>query len=188
MTIKNAFTTTTAKLRLSNDSDVHMFKYNWYRYNINQLLPSLFYSVEDRFYIGLEYSLRTYKWWKDSFATKQLFGLHYSISENAISATYNAAFPNIIGKWSLNVLANYDAIRWTNFYGLGNDTKITTADENYFTMRSREWYLSAGLQKQFGRNTFFCVSILSIGGCIEGYRKICFKNLCTCTQQCFCYK
>ena len=59
---KNAFTTTTAKLRLSNDSDVHMFKYNWYRYNINQLLPSLFYSVEDRFYIGLEYSLRTYKW------------------------------------------------------------------------------------------------------------------------------
>lgn len=150
----NVFTTNTAKLRLSNDSDAHEFKYDWYRYNKDKLMPSIFYSNEDRLYVGLGYTLKTYTWRKDSFATKQLLDLHYSISQNAISATYTAGFPNIIGKWSLNVFANYDAIRWTNFFGLGNDTKLTTTDKNYFRMRSSEWYVSAGLQRQFGKNTF----------------------------------
>jgi hypothetical protein len=151
---QNFFTTNTAKLRLSNDSDVHEFKYDWYRYNKDKLVPSVFYSNEDRLYAGLGYSLKTYKWRKDSFVTKQLLDVHYSISQNAISATYTAAFPNIIGNWSLNVLANYDAVRWTNFFGLGNDSKFTTTDKNYFRMRSREWFVSAGLQKQFGKSTF----------------------------------
>lgn len=151
---KNIFNTNTAKLRLSNDSDVHEFKYDWYRYNKDKLVPSVFYSNEDRLYVGLGYSLKTYKWRKDSFATKQLFDLHYSISQNAISTTYTGAFPNFVGGWSLNVFANYDAIRWTNFFGLGNDSKFIAADKNYFKMRSREWYISAGLQKQFGKSTF----------------------------------
>ncbi len=152
---KNVFTTTTAKLRLSTDSNIHEFTYNWYRYNSNGFIPLLSYSMDDdRFYAGLGYSFKTYKWRRDSFATRQLFALRYSISQSAISATYKAVFPNVIGKLSLNILANYDAIRWTNFYGLGNDTKITTTNKSYFRMRSREWFASAGLQKRVNRNTF----------------------------------
>ena len=86
--------------------------------------------------------------------TEQLFDLHYSIFQNAISATYTAGFPNVIGKWNLNILANFDAVRWTNFYGLGNDVQLTTTGKDYFRMRSREWYISAGLQKQLGKSTF----------------------------------
>jgi hypothetical protein len=78
---KNVFNTTSAKLHLTNDSNVHKFKYDWYRYNKDKLVPSVFYSNEDRLYFGLGYSLKTYKWRKDSFATKQLLDLHYSISQ-----------------------------------------------------------------------------------------------------------
>ena len=38
---KNAFTTTTAKLRILKDSDVHKFKYDWYRYNKDDIVPSV---------------------------------------------------------------------------------------------------------------------------------------------------
>jgi hypothetical protein len=150
---KNVFVTSTAKLRLSNDSNIHQFKYDWYRYNIGRFAPIALYNNDDRFFVGLGYNFKTYKWENYSFATKQSFNIHYSISQRAFSATYKAIYPNVIGKWNLNILANYDAIRWTNFYGLGNDTKLTTVNRTYFITRSREWYVSAGLQKQFSKST-----------------------------------
>ena len=150
----NAFTTTTAKLRTLKDPDGHKFIYNWYRYNRDNVVPSVYYSNEDRLYVGLGYSFETYKWRKGPFPSEQLFDLHYSIFQNAISATYTATIPRVIGKWNLNILANFDAVRWTNFYGLGNDLPLTTTDIDYFRMRSREWYVSAGLQTQPRKSTF----------------------------------
>lgn len=151
---KNVFKTSSAKLKLSNDSAVHQFDYNWYRYNKDKLVPSVFYNDADRLYVGVGYSLKTYAWRKDSFSSKQMLDAHYSISQNAPSITYTGIFPNVVGKWSLNALAYFDAVRWTNFYGLGNDSKITTNNNKYFRMRSREWYASVGLQKKFGKSTF----------------------------------
>jgi hemolysin activation/secretion protein len=49
--------------------------------------------------------------------------------------------------------AEYDMVRWTNFYGTGNETKSVTTDINYYRMQSEEWLASAALYRAFGRST-----------------------------------
>ena len=60
--------------------------------------------------------------------------------------------PNAIGKWNLVMRAEYDMVRWTNFYGTGNETKSVTTDINYYRLRSEEWLASAGLNRVFGKS------------------------------------
>jgi hypothetical protein len=151
---KNVFTTRKAKLHLSNDSAVHAYDYANHEYNKKGVKPSIFYSNEDRLYIGLGYGFTKYKWRRLPYATKQLIDLHYSLSQKAISTTYKAIYPNVINNWSLSLVANYDAIRWTNFYGLGNETPFTVKNLHFNRMRSEEWHVNAGISKEFGKSSF----------------------------------
>ena len=55
--------------------------------------------------------------------------------------------------WNLTFTGSYDAIRWTNFFGLGNQTSRTTSDKNFYRLRTREWLAEAGVNKKFGKST-----------------------------------
>jgi hypothetical protein len=149
----NVFETSSAKMHLSSDTSIHNWNYKWFRYDKNGFLPILFYNNADRIYAGLRYRMKKYKWRKDPYAWAQEFGVHYSISQNALSAFWEGVYPNVTGKWNLTYRAEYDVIRWTNFYGMGNETKSVTTDINYYRMRSKEWFVNAGLFRTFGRST-----------------------------------
>lgn len=151
---KNVFITKKARLHLSSDSAIHAYDYANHEYNTKGFKPSIFYSNEDRLYVGLGYGFINYKWRRQPYATKQLIDLHYSLFQKAISATYKAIYPSVIHHWDISLFANYDAIRWTNFYGLGNETPFTIKNLYYNRMRSEEWYASAGINRKFGRNNF----------------------------------
>lgn len=150
----NVFTTTKTRLHLSQDSAVHAYNYANHEYDRKSFKPAIFYNNEDRLYIGLGYGFTNYKWRREPFATKQLIDLHYSLSQKAISTTYKAIYPNAIRKWDIALFATYDAVRWTNFYGLGNETELTTKNLHYNRIRSEEWYISAAISRKFGRSTF----------------------------------
>jgi outer membrane translocation and assembly module TamA len=49
---------------------------------------------------------------------------------------------------------DWDAVRWTNFFGLGNETKFISKDINYYRTRTEEWLGQAGLIRRIGHNTF----------------------------------
>jgi len=150
----NVFQTTHAKLHLSSDSANHSFNYEDHNYNKKGLKTSVFYNLEDRLYIELGYGFTKYKWRRYPYATKQFIGLNYSISQKAIGATYNALFPKVTGNWDLSLSGNYDAVRWTNFFGLGNKTALVTNDKNYYRMRTEEFSANAGINKKSGKSTF----------------------------------
>ncbi len=139
-------------MHLKKDSIVYTYRYDNFNYNKAGFKPSVFYNNEDRLFIGLGYGITTYSWRSFPFASKQKVDLHYSISQKAISATYSAIFTNLINKWNFTLLGNFDAIRWTNFFGLGNETSRTTTDKSYFRMRTREWLLNAGINRNFGKS------------------------------------
>ena len=149
---QNVFQTSNASLHLKQDSAVHAFQYDWFNYNKHSISPSFFYDYDDRLYIGIGYKFTSYTWRRTPFNTKQKIDLHYSLSQHAIGTNYNAVYPNLFDKWNFVFEAKYDAIRWTNFFGLGNETQLTTEDKNYFRMRTREWLLSAGIDKNFGKS------------------------------------
>jgi hypothetical protein len=142
------------KQKMYSDSGIHKYQYTDYVYDKKGISPTFFYSDADRFYVGLGYKWEHHAWRKWPYVFKQSIGANYSISQRALSFTYLGIFPNTIGKWSLNLLANYDAIRWTNFFGLGNETVLTTKNVNYNRMRTREFLGGAGLNKKLKNNYF----------------------------------
>jgi outer membrane protein assembly factor BamA len=73
--------------------------------------------------------------------------------EQAPSITYTANIPKLIAKSDFSLLTNYDDVRWTYFFGIGNDTKFPS-DKNirYYTMRTRQWIIQPSLTRSFGRS------------------------------------
>ncbi len=150
----NIFQTgTKTKFHLSNDTSKHSYVFRNFLYDKKGIKPTVFYSDEDRVFVGLGYGWVHQKWKKLPFAFKQYLGANYSISQHAFSATYKGLFPQAIGKFDLSLLANYDWVRWTNFYGLGNETLLTTKDKDYNRMRTKQAIGSIGLSRRFRRTS-----------------------------------
>jgi hypothetical protein len=141
------------KLHLSNDPFIHTYNYQGFTYDQKGFKPSIFYTNEDRLYVGLGYGTTHHAWNKEPFASKQLIDVHYSLMEKALSVTYLSLFPRVVGKWDLSILTNYDAIRWTNFFGLGNDAPFTGSIK-YYRMRTEQFILNPGGTYRVGKNTF----------------------------------
>lgn len=146
----NTFNTAGARLRLSSDSAIHAYRYDNYHYDSKGITPEIAYDRPDRFYVGLKYAFTKHKWRKDPFATKQFIGVRYSISQNAISASYGAIFPNRIGHWDIFLDADFDALRWTNFFGLGNEVTANTENTHYYRLNSVEWLAQLGIHRDIG--------------------------------------
>ena len=47
----------------------------------------------------------------------------------------------------MNLYANYDAVRWQNFYGLGNETNKNINDLDYYRMRYKQFLGSFGIER-----------------------------------------
>lgn len=149
---KNVFEVKNADLHLRNDSAIHAYNYASYNYDKHGFSPIVSYEYDDRLYAGLGYGFTNYAWRRKPFATQQKAEIDYSFDQKAIRTTYSALFPNLIAKWNATLNVSYDAIKWKNFFGLGNETSLTTPDKKYFRMRTRECFVSAGINKDFGKS------------------------------------
>jgi hypothetical protein len=149
----NVFNTSSqTRYHLSNDSSIHEFKYAGYTYDKKGIAPIFFFSDEDRFFVGLAYGAVKHKWRNKPFAYRYNFGVNYSLSQKAFSVFYNGLYPNAVGKWNLALLGNWDAIRWTNFFGLGNESKFLVDNIAYYRARTEEWLGKVGLQRTVGHS------------------------------------
>ncbi|TDH27306.1 hypothetical protein EXU57_06870 [Segetibacter sp. 3557_3] len=150
----NSFNTGSAtKYHLASDSAVHAFKYANYTYSKKGISPVVFYTNEDRLFVGVAYNVLKQKWRKSPFAYKHNVSLNYSISQLALSLIYKGVYPSAIGKWDLNLSGIYDAVRWTNYFGMGNDSKFVVDDIDYYRARTEEWLAAVGLKRKIGRST-----------------------------------
>ncbi|MEO8765695.1 MAG: BamA/TamA family outer membrane protein [Ginsengibacter sp.] len=154
------------KGHLSNDSAIHKYEYRSYRYDVKGSVASLLYSDADRIYVGLGFLWQKQGWRKLPYVFRQNINVHYSLTQRAVSFTYSGIFPNTIGKWNLGILANYDFVRWTNFYGLGNETVLSTKDLDFNRMRTREASGAVGFNRKAGNNYF------EIGGFVQSVKII----------------
>jgi hypothetical protein len=140
------------KLHPLADSIRANYNYDTYLPDKRGLHPVAGYGTDDRIYVGLAYSSLHHKWNKLPYASKQNVQVNYSISQSAFDAFYDGLFPNAIGKYALALHAGFDAIKWQNFYGLGNETIKTTKNVNYYRMRFREGLASIGINRYFGKH------------------------------------
>jgi hypothetical protein len=144
-----------SKLYLSESDSVHVYRYNDLNYDVKGIKKIFFYNNEDRIHIGLGYEIEKHKWRTYPYAYKQEVNLKYSIMEKAFSTEYKGTFIEAFGKWNAILYANFDWIRWINYFGVGNTTKrVLRGRDNvsYYRMRTRQLLTSAGLSRNLSAN------------------------------------
>lgn len=146
-----------AKLRLSNDTTIHAFKYDGFKYDKHGLGPSISYNYEDKIFVGLQYKATKQGWRKDPYSSSQKFQVNYSLMQKNFSFVYKGDFRQVIGKWNLALDGNYDLMRWNHYYGLGNETQAVVKTRNYYDMESRDILASVSLNHPLGKNASFAI-------------------------------
>ena len=142
-------TTKETSVITSKDSTINEYKYKYFEYNEKGIKPLLFYNNDDRVFAGVAFISKKQKWRKDPFANTQYIDGKYSLSQKGFSSTYYSNFLDLIGKWNVKTYANYDEIRWTNFFGLGNETKLVTKDRDFYRIRSEEFLAKLNTDRVF---------------------------------------
>ena len=144
---------------LSNQPSIHRFDYDGFEYGERGTIKKLSYNREDRLFVGIGYKIKTEKWRKAPFAHEHKISLNYSPIQKGIRALYEGTINQAFGSWNLDLLAEYDAIRWTNYFGVGNETVLLTDDREFYRLRSRDIYASVGLNSRVG-NHFIATNLL----------------------------
>lgn len=142
---------TSARKHLSDSPFIHVYKYDGFKYDKKGPGVILSYNTEDRIHIGLKYELEKQQFRKHPFGQQQVLAARYSINEGAFSFGYKGIFTKLIGSWNLVLDANYDFVRWNNYFGLGNETVMMSNNRDYHRVRSQEFYAGAGIEKGFAR-------------------------------------
>ena len=120
--------------------------------------PTVLYSGNDRFFVGIEYNRYSKNWNPDTAGQKHELYTHYSIEQKAFSSGYQGIYNQVAKGWNLFVNAGYDWIKWMNFYGLGNETVQETNDRSFYRVRSREILVNAAFQKKFARQSSLTIT------------------------------
>ncbi len=126
-----------------------MYNYPGFKYDKKGPGVILSYNSDDHIHAGLKYVIEKQQWRKHPFGYRHELGARYSISEGAFSFDYRGIVTRLIGNWNLTLNANYDFVRWNNFFGIGNETIRETNDRDFNRVRSKELYAGAGLQRTF---------------------------------------
>jgi hypothetical protein len=143
------------KLHLSEHDSVHVYRYDAFTDDRRGVKKILFFSNEDRIHVGVGYQILKHKWRKNPYGYRQEVNLRYSLNENAFSTEYKGVFTELVGKWNLVLDADFDWIRWINYFGVGNKTeRVFRGSEyrDYYRMRTRQLLTSAGLSRRFRLN------------------------------------
>lgn len=142
-----------AKLHLSSDTLIHYYSYDGFKYDKRGISPSIFYSRDDRIFAGLSYKIMNHKWRRHPFANMHQFYIRYSFTQQAPSIGYEGIINNFVSGFDLLLNANYDKVRWTNFFGLGNESKESIGNNDYYRTRSEEWNAEIGIVRQIGKQS-----------------------------------
>lgn len=113
--------------------------------------PIVFYNYNDKLYVGGAFELVKHNNDKEPYSSLHGIYGHYSISQNAFSFGYYGILKQAVGNWDVLLNADYDAIRWNNFFGIGNETTDNPGKQlSYYRVRSREGYASISLSRDLG--------------------------------------
>ncbi|MEO8764507.1 MAG: metallophosphoesterase [Ginsengibacter sp.] len=138
-----------------NRYDITGFNYNKYRFPLN-----VGYNEEDKFILGLGYSLTTYSFRKEPYSTYQRILPMYSFDSRKYRINYNGELNEVIGKHDIVLNADLYNSVLTNYFGLGNETK-KDQNKNYNFYRVHYNYFSGDLLL---RKRFHDLAEIKFGG------------------------
>ncbi|CAN5350468.1 metallophosphoesterase [soil metagenome] len=148
-----------SRVEFSPDPMVNEYKTNSYEYNIYRF-PQLKvgYNPEDQLLLGVGFSIRTFGFRKDPYATDQKLSSLFAFSRKAYQLKYSGIFNSILFKNDLLVNAQFVNPTLNNFFGLGNETDFDKSKSIEF-YRVRYKYVSADVLMRKRLNDIVSYSI-----------------------------
>lgn len=119
-----------------------------YEYDFTIPMPNLGFNPDDGFFIGLNTLTTTYAFKKAPYAAIHRFTGDVAFATGGINASYMGDFTGAIGRWNFLLDALYRSDRFAfAYYGLGNDTELTTNDLNFNRVRQSMISIHPALKK-----------------------------------------
>lgn len=126
------------------------FKYDWYK-------PTFFpgYNPDDGVLLRAGITYQKQQWHKSPYSWQQIIGGTYAFSTGAYSFYYKGIFKQAFGQWDFNLAANYNAPSFVvNFYGFGNDTKLSVKNKSYYRVRATSLFVNPATSRTWKNNYF----------------------------------
>ncbi len=130
-----------AKNKSSNhrDNNVYDRRHYHYEYTSTLPLPNLGFNPDDGIFLGFSTLTTTYKFKKAPYAATHSFSGAYSFATNGVDLNYTGDFNQAIGKGNFLLEAMLRTNQSTfSFYGFGNDSQVTVADDEFTFNRVRQ--------------------------------------------------
>lgn len=139
-----------SKNRRSSDPYLNTYDRRAYHYEYDYTipLPNIGFNPDDGFLLGLNTLTTTYRFKKSPYASIHQFTGNFAFATNGLDLNYMGDFTDAIGKWNFLMQATYRTDRSAfSFFGLGNDTPLTTTDFNFNRVRQSMIYIHPALKK-----------------------------------------
>ena len=126
-----------SRIRTSGDPEVNKYEATGYDYNIYRFPRfNIGYNVEDRLMVGVGFSMRTFGFRKDPYASQQRLSTLYALNHGSYQFKYEGEWNGVIGTTDIIVNAQMVNPVLNNFFGLGNQTvKNPERDLEYYRVR-----------------------------------------------------
>ncbi|MBK0369212.1 metallophosphoesterase [Flavobacterium agrisoli] len=110
--------------KLSDDYTLNWYNYEKPKYNVVSGVPTMGYNPDDGFKLGFTSSYTVNQYKQNPFTQKHVLKGHYYFATEGVELNYNGYFPEVLGKWGIDVEAQFTTPNFTiNFFGYGNDTQ-----------------------------------------------------------------
>ncbi len=126
--------------------------YNYFSYKYNLVAPATFFGFnnDDGLFLGGGIVVKKQGFRKEPYSYRQRLVANVALREKSFNLLYLGDFNEVIGKWGIHADVSVLApASTTNFFGLGNDTKRTVDNDEYYRLRYDNAVIFLGLKRRF---------------------------------------
>ena len=137
------------RTQLTDDYNVNLYNYEKPKYNVIAGLPNIGFNPDDGVKVGvnLNYTVNNFK--QNPYTQKHIFNGFYYFATGGLEFDYTAHFPGLLGKWVIDVDAQYTTPNFAmNYFGYGNETENDDDDfgMDYNRVRIRKFNVSGAIR------------------------------------------
>ncbi|MCP9199870.1 metallophosphoesterase [Gramella sp. GC03-9] len=112
-----------AKFRFTDNYEINTYDKDKKTFSSGSILPNLEYNPDEGFGVGIQFVKSINKFKRNPFTSQHSFSGEFHSATNGFALAYEAEFARIVGKYNLQVGANFTSPQYSkNFFGFGNET------------------------------------------------------------------